>query len=174
MQKINPQKLQELIKKEQYNCLINPIYEIKKYYKIVHPKRGLINFELFDFQEKTLKTYFRENKIIILKGRQLGLSTLTAAYIVRQMIYNKNFNCVVVATKLKTASNMVKKVKTILRNLPMFIFPYKIITDNALSVEISNGSKMSAEARSADATRSEALSLLIIDECAFVPRAEDL
>ena len=68
--------LKEIIAEEYRKCALDPIYFMKKYCVIQHPVRGKIPFHLFPFQEDCL-TDFKENRLnIILKSRQLGLSTL--------------------------------------------------------------------------------------------------
>jgi hypothetical protein len=75
--------------------------------------------------------------------------------------------------KLTTATNLVKKVKMIFKNLPSFMLISKIAVDNKQSFELTNGSQVKAATTSGDAGRSEALSLLIIDEAAFVDGLEE-
>lgn len=72
------------------------------------------------------------------------------------------------ATKFTTAANLVKKVKQVMKNLPPWMQVAKITIDNRNSFELSNGSTIKAVGTSPDAGRSEALSLLIIDEAAHV------
>jgi len=50
----------------------------------------------------------------------------------------------------------------------------KITVDNRTSFELSNGSWIKASSTSGDAGRSEALSLLVLDEAAFIPDMDDL
>ena len=78
------------------------------------------------------------------------------------------------ATKFGTAANLVKKVKAIVKNLPEWMQIAKIDIDNRTSFELSNGSQIKASTTSGDAGRSEALSLLVIDEAAHVEGLEDL
>ena len=78
------------------------------------------------------------------------------------------------ATKFSTAANLVKKVKQVMKNLPPWMKVAKITIDNRNSFELSNGSTIKAVGTSADAGRSEALSLLIIDEAAHVEGLDDL
>ncbi|HPM21443.1 MAG TPA: hypothetical protein PLY35_09380, partial [Thermotogota bacterium] len=61
--------VKSLIKKEYLACALDPVYFIKKYCKIKHPKRGLIPFELYPFQEETLTKLRNNNRVIILKSR---------------------------------------------------------------------------------------------------------
>ena len=55
----------------------DPVYFLKKYCYIQHPMKGKIPFHTWDFQEKTLRDFHEHRYNIILKNRQLGLSTLT-------------------------------------------------------------------------------------------------
>lgn len=145
-------------------CGKDPVYFMKKYCKIQHQLRGLIPFETYDFQDDCVKS-FQENRFnIVLKSRQLGLSTVTAAYSVWYAIFKKDKNVLIIATKLNTAINFIKKVKTILDNLPSWLLLTKF-EPTKQSIRFTNGSTITAVPTSPDAGRSEALALLIVDEC---------
>ena len=58
---------------------------------------------------------------IILKSRQLGLSTLSAGYSLWIMLFHKDKNILCIATKQETARNMVTKVKFMYDNLPSWL-----------------------------------------------------
>jgi hypothetical protein len=97
-----------------------------------------------------------------------------AAYVAWMMLFHKDKNVLVVATKLGTAANLVKKIKAIHKNLPPWLKISDISIDNRNSFELSNGSQVKASSTSGDAGRSEALSLLVIDEAAFVEGIDEL
>ena len=88
--------------------------------------------------------------------------------------FHKDKNVLVVATKLGTAANLVKKIKSIHKNLPAWLKISDIAIDNRNSFELTNGSQVKASSTSGDAGRSEALSLLVIDEAAFVEGIDEL
>jgi hypothetical protein len=111
---------------------------------------------------------------VILKARQLGISTITAGYISWLMLFHKDKSILVMATKFATAGNLVKKVKSIMKNLPEWIRIATISVDNRTSFELSNGSTIKAASTSGDAGRSEALSLLVLDEAAHIEGLEEL
>jgi phage FluMu gp28-like protein len=50
----------------------------------------------------------------------------------------------------------------------------KTIENNLLSLRFNNGSQVKAIGTSPDAGRSEALSLLILDEAAFLPYVDEI
>tara|TARA_Y100000593_G_scaffold72523_1_gene133174 strand:+ start:837 stop:2411 length:1575 start_codon:yes stop_codon:yes gene_type:complete len=152
----------------------DPNYFIHNYAKISHPIKGLIPFRTYDFQKGLIKDFNDYRFTVILKARQLGISTITAAYIAWMMMFHRDKNVLVIATKFGTAANLVKKVKHMIRNLPDWIQIANVTIDNRASFELSNGSQIKASSTSADAGRSEALSLLVIDEAAHVEGLEDL
>lgn len=163
------QQVQEIIR-----CGKDPVYFINTYVKIQHPTRGLVPFDTFDFQDKCLQDFASFKHNIVLKSRQLGLSTLVAAYAVWLSIFYKDKSILVIATKLPTAQNFVRKVKVALQFLPQWLMLPKIISENKSEIKFDNGSSVTAIPTSEDAGRSEALSLLIVDEAAFIRDFEEI
>lgn len=154
-------------------CGKDPAYFCRKYCKIQHPKRGNIPFETYKFQDDCLAQFQQHRLNIVLKSRQLGLSTVCAAYAVWLAIFYKDKNVLVIATKLSTAMNFIKKCKVMLSGLPSWLLLTKF-DPTKQSISFSNGSQIVAIPTSDDAGRSEALSLLIIDEAAFIRDFEEI
>lgn len=145
----------------------DPVYFMKRYAKIQHPTRGTIAFDTYDFQDECVKNFQTHRLNIVLKSRQLGLSTVCAAYAVWMAIFQKDKSILVIATKLATAQNFIKKCHVILQNVPKWLLLPRF-EPSKQSISFSNGSQIKAVPTSDDAGRSEALSLLIIDEAAFI------
>ena len=160
--------------KEIVKCGKDPKYFFNKYVKIQHPTKGLISFATFDFQDDCIDDFVAHRFNVILKSRQLGISTLSAAYAVWLAIFYKDKNVLVIATKLSVAMNFIKKVKVALKGLPPWLVLPELVSNNKQSVEFSNGSQIKAIPTSDDAGRSEALTLLIVDEAAFVRNFDEL
>lgn len=162
------------LKSEILKCGHDPIYFINNYVKIEHPIRGLIPFDLFDYQTKLLSDYKNVRFNIVNKARQLGISEASAAYALWLMNFRRNKNIVVLATKKETAKNIIRKVKTGLANLPKWLILSDVSSDNVFSIEFKNGSRIKAVSTAKDAGRSEAGSLLIIDEAAHIDNMEEI
>jgi hypothetical protein len=170
MAKINKSRqISEIVK-----CGKDPVYFFNSYMKIQHPVRGLIKFNTYPFQDECVDKFIDERFSIILKSRQLGMSTLSAAYAVWLALFQRDKNILVIATKLSVAQNFITKVKTMIRSLPKWLVLAEIVTNNKQLIEFSHGSSIKAIPTSDDAGRSEALSLLIIDEAAFVRNFDEL
>lgn len=156
------EQVQEIIR-----CGKDPEYFVKRYAKIQHATKGIIPFSTYPFQDDCLRNFQEYRHNIVLKSRQLGLSTVTAAFAVWMAIFQKDKNILVIATKLSTAMNFIKKVVVLLNNLPPWLLMPKF-EPSKQAVSFNNGSIIKAIPTSEDAGRSEALSLLIVDEAAWI------
>lgn len=155
-------------------CGQDPAYFINKYVKIRHPVRGLIPFALFEYQLRTLDSFRRNRFNIVLKPRQMGFTEITSAFIVWLMLFRRDQSIMCLSTKSETAKNVVRRVRTALKNLPKWLLIADITTDNKTSLELANGSWVKSIAKSQDAGRSEALSLLVIDEAAHIEGFDEI
>lgn len=168
-------RLKEIIREEYKRCAADPVHFFRKYGIIQHPKKGKINFDLYEFQEKTLAEFKEHRYVIVLKGRQLGLSTLTAAYALWKMIFTNDFKVLVIATTQDVAKELVAKVQLMYEKLPVWI--KKTAQEdifNKLELTFKNGSSIKAVSSSEKSARSPSISLLIVDEAAFVDKMDDI
>ena len=166
------QDIKKIIAQEYIKCAKDPAYFMRKYCYIQHPTRGRILFALYPFQEKVLHL-FRDNQYLItLKSRQLGISTLASAYSLWLMLFHKDKNVLALATTQATARNLVTKVTFMYDQLPKWL-KLPAVEKNKLSLRLKNGSKVQAKSSSPDAARSEAVSLLLMDEAAFIDNIDE-
>jgi hypothetical protein len=170
---MSEKSLREVIKEEYKRCLLDPMYFMKKYVKIQHQTRGIIPFELYPFQEEALQDFVDYDRNIVLKSRQMGISTLCSAYALWTMIFNPGKNVLIISTKQDTSKEIVSKIRLANNNLPSWL---KIATveDNRLSLKFKNESKVEAASSSSDSVRGKSAYLLILDECAFIDGIEDI
>lgn len=162
------------VKEEIIRCGTDPVYFINKYVKIRHPTRGLIPFKTFLYQDRTLEFFLKKRFNVILKSRQMGFTEITSAFITWLMLFHPNQSVLCLATKSETAKQVVRRVRTALKGLPKWLLLADITTDNKTSIELANGSFVKSISKSADAGRSEALSLLVIDEAAHIEGFDEI
>ncbi len=165
--------IRDIIREEYIKCAKDPIYFMKKYVKIQHPIRGTLPFLTYPFQDSTLADLIKYDQNIILKSRQMGITTLVAAYSLWLMIFHDNKEILCLSITQETSKAIVTKVRFANDNLPSWL-KLTETEDNRLSLKLSNGSKIVAISSAGTAGRSGAASLLVIDEAAFIDNIEEI
>ena len=106
----------KVIKREYLKCVEDPVYFMRKYCTIQHPQRGKVKFDLYPFQERCL-TDFKDNRYnIILKSRQLGISTLSAGFS-RHFKYSRFIACFIFSA-IYLLICPIPQIGTIIDNIP--------------------------------------------------------
>ena len=113
--------IKQTIKREYLNCVQNPVHFMKKYCRIQHPTKGKIKFDLYDFQENMLTDFKEYQYNIILKSRQLGISTLSAGYSLWLMLFHQDKNILVIATKQDVAKKISKNIREQIKKINVSI-----------------------------------------------------
>ena len=149
-------------------CKEDPVYFARNYIKIVSLDEGLVPFNLYDFQEKLIKN-FHENRFNICKmPRQTGKSTTCVSYLLHYAVFNDNVNIAILANKASTARDLLGRLQLAYENLPSWM-QQGIISWNKGSLELENGSKISANSTSSSAVRGGSYNVIFLDEFAFIP-----
>ena len=153
---------------EYIKCAKDPIYFAENYIKIVNVDRGLMPFEMWDFQKDMIKVY-HENRFSITKcPRQVGKTTTSVAYLLWLTIFTDTQNVAVLANKGSLARDILAKYQLAYENLPMWL-QQGVVTWNKGNVELENGSKIVAASTSSSAIRGGSFNCVFLDEFAFVP-----
>ena len=164
---VEQQFTQEEIK-EYIKCSNDPIYFIKNYIQIVSLDKGLIPFNLWDFQEEVIQTVHNNRFVICKFPRQTGKSTTMIAYILHYVLFNDNMNVAILANKLATARELLSRLQLAYENLPKWL-QQGVISWNKGSIELENGSRIIASATSSSAVRGGSFNMIFLDEFAYVP-----
>ena len=156
---------------EEYkNCMTDASYFASKYCKIIHLDRGLVNFELYDYQSNMFDHFTAERFSIVLACRQSGKSISSVAYLLWFAIFHPEKVVAILANKGATSQEMLGRVTLMLEHLPFFLQPgCKAL--NKRSIEFSNNSRIVAAATSGSSIRGMSVNLLYLDEFAFVEDA---
>ena len=136
--------IKEIIRDEYKRCSQDAVQFMRKYCIIQHPTKGKMYFNLYPFQEDSLRRISENRYSVILKSRQLGLSTLVSAYAVWLAIFQREKNILIIATKLAVAQNFISKVKTMIKSLPNWLLLPEIVSNNKQQIQFSHGSSIKA------------------------------
>ena len=161
---------------EQFKILdrvsIDPFY-FATFTWVIHPVQGRVNFNLYDYQQAVLYHFLRNRFNVVLKFRQAGLTELISMYCLWLAMYHDNKNIQIISIKDRVAKKVLRRIKYMYRNLPEFL-KLKVVNGRpseigtSTEIEFSNGSLITSIPTTEDAGRSEAVSLLVIDEAAIV------
>ena len=153
---------------EYIKCSQDPKYFIKNYMKIVHVDKGLIPFELWDFQEDMIDN-FHENRFVICKmPRQTGKSTTIIGFLLHYCLYNEDTRVAILANKGSTARELLGRLQLAYEHLPLWL-QQGVVEWNKGNIELENGSKILASSTSSSAIRGGTFNIIFLDEFAFVP-----
>ena len=152
---------------EYLKCAADPIY-FAKYISIISLDRGLVPFEMYDFQKDMMRT-FNDNRFVIVKcPRQVGKTTTAVAYLLWTILFKDSQNIAVLANKGQTARDILGKLQLAYENLPMWL-QQGVVEWNKGRIELENSSVIVANSTSSSAARSGAYNIVFLDEFAFVP-----
>ena len=153
---------------EVMKCLEDPKYFIENYLKIVTIDKGLVPFEMYDFQ-RTMVDTFHDNRFTICKlPRQSGKSTIIVSYLLHYVLFNDNVNVAILANKSSTARDLLGRLQLAYEHLPKWM-QQGVLNWNKGSIELENGSRIVAASTSSSAVRGSTFNIIFLDEFAYVP-----
>ena len=149
-------------------CKEDPVYFARNYIKIVSLDHGLVNFDMYPFQEKLIQNFHDHRFNICKMPRQTGKSTTCVSYLLHYAVFNDNVNIAILANKASTARDLLQRLQLAYENLPKWM-QQGIISWNKGSLELENGSKISSNSTSSSAVRGGSYNVIFLDEFAFIP-----
>lgn len=162
-------------------CLSDPIYAIENYLETEdRTQNGFVPFKLFPRQKELVSAYKAHHHNIVMKPRQAGISTTTAAYlaVLTALASNKSTQKVLIAAnKQETAKEFLKKIRDFTVQLPGWMDVYRPPNsdswfdpekNSSSHYKLWNGSEVKAVASSKDALRGYTPSVIVVDEAAFI------
>ena len=99
---------------EMDKCIEDEIYCIQKYFKIEHPTKGVIPFELYDFQIEAIKMMQDNRYVVLLFPRQCGKCVLGDAVVdveIETHFKNSIKHCIMKKTKEVLLCLLTKVIK---------------------------------------------------------------
>lgn len=145
------------------------------HWTIRHPERGRIKFVLREAQEETVRVWIDSRYSIVLKARQIGFSTLAAAFTFWETFFWPDRFTVMLSRTEREASKLLQKTKYGYKMLPawMRVRGPDLLSDNQLKMVFANDSSIESLPSGNDPARGESVYRVIIDEMAFLPNAEE-
>ena len=150
-------------------------YFCSHYWHIKHPERGRIKFEMREAQRETIRAWMSNRYSIVLKARQIGFSTLASAYAFWLAYFWSDRFIVMLSRTEREAIKLLAKAKYGQKNLPawMKLRGPTTTSDNQTKITFDNESIIESLPSGNDPARGESVYLVVVDEWAFLPNAEE-
>lgn len=173
---------------EYTKCLKSPAHVIESYFETFDKtNEGYVPFKLFEGQRKLIANYEANRFNLVLKYRQAGISTVTAAYAAVKTAFATSENpekILILANKQETSIEFLNKITYFIKQLPNWQLKDVATVNDEGKVEfpkgaqkhvkLKNGSEIKAVATSKDALRGYTPTILILDEAAFIEGGQEL
>lgn len=154
---------------EYLKCKEDPIYFCEKYVKIVSLNEGIVNFRMFDFQKRFVRTAKNNRFTIVRCGRQMGKTTTATGLLLHEGLFADNPSYIaILANKMDTAQEILDRIQMAYENLPMWL-QQGVVAWNKRSFALENGAKFICAPTSSSAIRGKSISILYLDEFAHIP-----
>jgi len=144
------------------------LYFINQYIFIEDKEKKIaIKLKLWPEQAKIIPSFIESMLLIILKARQLGLTWLTAAFVLWQVIRNQLYLAVVISVTEELSIEFLDRVYFIMDRLPVWLKPpVKTRTKQVLEFQHANGlvSTIKSLPTTEMGAQSKTPNLLIMDE----------
>ena len=157
-----PEMVQEFAK-----CAADPIYFAKTYIKIVHVDRGLVPFDMYDYQQEIVEKITNNRRVAVLTARQSGKTTTAVAVILHYILFNEFKTVAILANKGDAATEVLSRIKLAYEALPAWL-QQGVEEWNKTYITLENGCKVYAGTTSSSAIRGKSVNFLYLDEVAFI------
>ena len=154
--------------REFVRCAEDPIYFIEHYVKIITLDKGFVQIKLYPFQKEAITDINTNRRVIVKAGRQVGKTTMVVGYILWYILFNEDKFVAILANKAPTAREILNRIKIAYESLPLWL-QQGVRVWNKGDIELENNCRVMATSTASSAIRGFSISLLYLDEFAFVP-----
>jgi hypothetical protein len=148
-------------------CKKSLLHFAENYFYIINIDEGRIPIKLRKYQKKLLKTLKNNRFVVTLASRQIGKSTVLTIYILWMALFFEDQNILLAANKEESAKEIFKRIKLAYEMLPNYL-KSPAVKYAETSMTFTNGSNISITTTTSDTGRGRSVSLLCLDEFAFV------
>jgi hypothetical protein len=168
----------EAVIMEYAKCMKSTPYALKTYLQTYdNTVQKYVPLELFPDQISLVDDFENYNENIALKYRQAGVSTVTAAWSSKKLVFAKKNSpekILVIANKLDTAVEVANKIRGFTEQWPSWVgVTFSAEKNSQRHFKLTNGCEVKAVATSKDALRGYTPTILIFDEAAYIEADDD-
>jgi intein/homing endonuclease len=151
-------------------CRKSVTFFLSNFGKIKHPSAGILPFKPFKYQKHALDCFRKYRLNIFRKCRQAGISKISGAFATWFALFHSHKTILIVSRVNEDAMGFLREnIVFLYEHLPDWMVQlWKPLKQNEHEIIFPNGSKIKSLTSHPDVLRSNASSLNIIDEAAFI------
>lgn len=155
------------IESEALKCESSAAYFIHNYC-VLKVSGGKVPFRLWPAQSEALKALVLYALLVLLKARQIGMTTLVVCYAVWLATFKPGSTILLFSKSHKEAKDLLKRIRWTLTNLPDWLQPASFNVDATHELELSNGSRFISFGSMSSGGDSYTADFVIVDEADLV------
>ena len=151
-------------------CKSSVAWFLRNYGKLKHPSAGIIPFTPFSYQRNAIRCFRKYRLNIFRKCRQAGASKIAGAFALWFAMFHSHKTILIISRRDEDAMLFLREqIMFLFDKLPVWMKEtWKPVKQNEHEVQFPNGSRIQSLTSHPDVLRSQASSLNIIDEAAFI------
>ena len=142
-------------------------YFLANYFYIQHPTRGQLLYKPYHFQDGLIENYHNHRFSISMMARQTGKTTSAAGYLLWYAMFHPDKTILIAAHQYSGAQEIMDRIRYAYEMCPLWI-KCGVESYNKGNIDFENKSRIVARATTEKTGRGMSLSLLYLDEFAFV------
>jgi hypothetical protein len=142
-------------------------YFMRHYFYIQHPTKGQLLYDPFDFQVRLIENYHKNRFSVSMMPRQTGKTTSAAGYLLWYAMFHPDKTILIAAHQYSGAQEIMDRIRYAYEMCPLWI-KCGVESYNKGNIDFENKSRIVARATTEKTGRGMSLSLLYLDEFAFV------
>jgi len=128
---------------------------------------GIRKITLRDYQEQILSQYQEHRFNIFLSPRQSGKTVTSSIFLLWYLLFNFDKNAMILANIGDTATELMDKIKIIMKGLPFFLKP-GVFVYNVMTMKFDNGCRIMAKTTTKQSSIGFTVHFLYMDEFAHI------
>jgi hypothetical protein len=152
-------------------CRVNASYFAWNYVKVLDEKNGeKIPFHLWPAQHEVILGLVGNRLVCLLKGRQIGMTTLVLAYVIWFALFKKPGSTILLFSKgQKEAKELIDRIRWMILALPVWLQPKGFTKDSTEELALTNGSRFISFASRSSGGDGFTASICLVDEADLIP-----
>jgi len=140
---------------------------LETYFYIQHPTRGQLLYKPYKFQDGLIENYHNNRFSISMMARQTGKTTSAAGYLLWYAMFHPDKTILIAAHQYSGAQEIMDRIRYAYEMCPLWI-KCGVESYNKGNIDFENKSRIVARATTEKTGRGMSLSMLYLDEFAFV------